>query len=718
MRRTTRIVVAGLLATGLFMVLALLPVGPLTRLTSVASAHALLVRSNPQANAKLRAPPQQVTLEFTENINIQASRVVVVDTTNRRVDSNDVRSNNANPNRIVVGLPLIPAGTYVVAYRVQSAADGHVTGGSFIFRIARPDGSVPPIPKVLPTGAIPGGGGTAAPGSATIDGPTVLQALATWLALVALAVWVGGVIWETWVQPLGLPNAAGRIAVAAAAARRFRRLAPYLLGGIVVADVGIVLAQAAALAGEWAGMISLPVLRAVLFGSRFGTFWWLRQGTALAALGLTAVALHRGWRTFRVPDPTTGTGHAMPSEAEYAPDVTPSWSRALLATVRDVPHLPRRLVAGWRALSVVGQLEVLLAACLLVAFGLSGHAAAVPADRFAFALSVDLLHLLANTAWVGGLAYIGFILLPAPRGMDPRTRARTIARGLPAFSAIAIVSAVLLAVTGSLSTTIRLTSIEQFVTTAYGRTLFVKIELFLLMAAISAYHAFVLRPRLATELRHGAQDTSVETLAAASRPAARGSRRAGEVDISVPPATTTPGATGMAAEAETDSVPARIQRLTERLEDWLRREALLGLGVLLCVALLAALAGSLAATPGGSTAASSSSGPIVKTGQAGSYPITFNLSPGAFGTNTFTVTVKDSQGKPLDKAIVRVKTLMLDMDMGEQTIPLDAAGDGSPGVYSGQGDLTMAGNWKVTVIVLPANQSKPVTAEFTFKVGF
>jgi putative copper export protein len=39
-----------------------------------------------------------------------------------------------------------------------------------------------------------------------------------------------------------------------------------------------------------------------------------------------------------------------------------------------------------------------------------------------------------------------------------------------------------------------MTSFDQLVTTAYGRTLVIKILLFLLMAGISAYHAFALRP--------------------------------------------------------------------------------------------------------------------------------------------------------------------------------------------------------------------------------
>ncbi len=214
-------------------------------------------------------------------------------------------------------------------------------------------------------------------------------------------------------------------------------------------------------------------------------------------------------------------------------------------------------------------------------------------------------------------------LIPSLRHLSLGQRARILAMGLPKFSALALVAAVTLAATGSLSATIHVSSPLQILTTAYGRILAIKIELFLVMAAVSAYHAFALRPRLAHELTHEQQilvespngslvqqsatntgHISVKqgTLgdAASSSSASQMRRTRGSLD----PRDATPTTIDRPGESVEEQAPMvisgdrgvtlRAERLAERLEDWLRREAMLGVALLLCVALLAVFAGSLA----------------------------------------------------------------------------------------------------------------------------
>ncbi|MGH2516565.1 MAG: copper resistance protein CopC, partial [Ktedonobacterales bacterium] len=453
-------------------------------LLPIASAHALLVRSDPAEHAVLQAPPSQVRLWFSEAVNAATSHAVVVDTTNREVDNHDSHVNSGDATQMDVGVPLLPAGTYVVAWQTQSADDGHITSGSFYFQIARPDGSVPAVPAQLPTGHIPGAGGSSANGGA--DAQSLVQAVFTWLALLFMTFWAGGLIWETWIHAPGTSHDPDVAEAARAAARRFRRLATNALCLVLVADVGIVLAQAADLAGEWSGAVSPPLLRAILFGSRYGDFWWLRQLTVLAALVLFYLADRRGWQPYRAEPVRLGAESFDIPSLSATLDASLSWRREVLAALRGIPHLPGRLARGWRMRTLLGRTELLLGALLILAFALSGHAAAVPASEFAYALTVDLFHLVAEAAWVGGLFYISAVFVPALRTLTERGRARVLALGLPEFGAVAIVCAVALAATGSLSTTIHLTGIEQFLTTAYGRILAVKIEFFLFMVAISA----------------------------------------------------------------------------------------------------------------------------------------------------------------------------------------------------------------------------------------
>jgi copper transport protein len=662
-----------------------------------AAAHALPVKTNPSARELVQAPPPRVVIQFSENVNPEVASIRVLDQARRPVDSNDTQVDPTDPRTVSVSLPLLKSGTYTVVWRVQSADDGHVSSGSYYFQIARADGSAPPAPTTDATGAVNDAS------AAILDGPSLFQAIATWIALALLTVWVGGLIWETWILNPATTRDADLATATQAAVRRFRALIPTVLGLLVLANVAVVVAQAAASAGDWSGAISPTYLRAVLFGSRYGAFWWMRQIVALVALYLTYAATSRGWASARAAKDSALTQEDMTADA------IPDWRRELVTTLRGIGKLPGRLIQGWRARSWFGQIELLLAALLILAFALSGHAAAVSADRFTFAVSVDLLHLLANCAWLGGLFYISLVFVPALGQLAQRSRARALALGLPAFGAVAIVSAILLAATGSLNATVRMTSFNQLVTTAYGRTLVIKILLFLLMAGISAYHAFVLRPRLASALTTE-QSAPQQTIPAGVALASYG------VPAQIP--VSQGGAPAQSGHGD-NTVSGGARKLAGRLEDWLRREAILGLGVLLCAALLGAFAGSLATAP--TPIAGASSGAYVNTATTtpnGDYAVTLKVAPAKFGTNSFLATVKDKNGKPVEGASALLQTTMLDMDMGTQSLQLQAVGADSPGTYGGQADLDMGGDWGLAVKVLPPGGKDFETATYKVVVGY
>ena len=160
----------------------------------------------------------------------------------------------------------------------------------------------------------------------------------------------------------------------------------------------------------------------------------------------------------------------------------------------------------------------------------------------------------------------------------------------------------------------------------------------------------------------------------------------------------------------------RARALEERLRDWLRREAFLGGVVLLCVALLGIFAGSL--SPAAPTAgAATSGGLVVQTRQAGPYKVTLKVTPASFGSNTFTVSLKDAQGKPVDGAAVTITTIMLDMDMGPGSLQLQPQAALGPGVYTGDTDLTMAGHWQINVKIVPPGSTAPIVAPFKFSAS-
>jgi hypothetical protein len=77
------------------------------------------------------------------------------------------------------------------------------------------------------------------------------------------------------------------------------------------------------------------------------------------------------------------------------------------------------------------------------------------------------------------------------------------------------------------------------------------------------------------------------------------------------------------------------------------------------------------------------------------------------------LTIADTQGNPVQGAAILAETTMLDMDMGNDVLQLQADSS-SPGTFSGQSDLTMAGHWRVRLRILLPNEKTCVIVVFSF----
>src|SRR5260221_12721374 len=133
--------------TSRFLLLALpLAIGLTLFFPAVASAHAILLRSNPAADSVLSIAPQQVHMWFSEALNPAFSTAVVINALNKRVDNQDahVSPNDSTEMDLTLQSNLPPA-VYIVVYRTDSAVDGHILRGSFIFSIAGPVVTVPTL---------------------------------------------------------------------------------------------------------------------------------------------------------------------------------------------------------------------------------------------------------------------------------------------------------------------------------------------------------------------------------------------------------------------------------------------------------------------------------------------------------------------------------------------------------------------------------------------
>lgn len=114
--------------------LALAPVVAIA-LAPVASAHAFRVAADPPPGALLAIGPARVSATFNEQLNPAFTAVTVVGPDGNLWSTGEPQARGAVAS--VGVLPLGPAGTYTVNYRVTSA-DGHVVSGSWSFQLTVP----------------------------------------------------------------------------------------------------------------------------------------------------------------------------------------------------------------------------------------------------------------------------------------------------------------------------------------------------------------------------------------------------------------------------------------------------------------------------------------------------------------------------------------------------------------------------------------------------
>lgn len=99
-----------------------------------AFAHAFLDHAAPAVGSAVHAPPAELRLWFTEELESAFSTARVLDAHGKQVDRQDPSVDPHDRRLLRVSLPTLAPGTYRVAWRVRSHT--HVTAGDFTFDVA------------------------------------------------------------------------------------------------------------------------------------------------------------------------------------------------------------------------------------------------------------------------------------------------------------------------------------------------------------------------------------------------------------------------------------------------------------------------------------------------------------------------------------------------------------------------------------------------------
>jgi methionine-rich copper-binding protein CopC len=105
-----------------------------TLYANVASAHAVLVSSNPANGSILSQPPKEIRLSFNEAIETRFSSVRLTRSGGKKVQTGGSSSDAQKRSDLVVPLAPLPPGKYQVRWQATSA-DSHRIQESFGFEI-------------------------------------------------------------------------------------------------------------------------------------------------------------------------------------------------------------------------------------------------------------------------------------------------------------------------------------------------------------------------------------------------------------------------------------------------------------------------------------------------------------------------------------------------------------------------------------------------------
>jgi putative copper export protein/mono/diheme cytochrome c family protein/peroxiredoxin len=140
-------------------------------------------------------------------------------------------------------------------------------------------------------------------------------------------------------------------------------------------------------------------------------------------------------------------------------------------------------------------LALWLAAALVTAPVFAGHAAAGEGVWLLAQLTMDGLHLLAASLWLGGLAMFALFLLWLGR-LDHVWREAAFRATTRRFSILGFASVVVLIVTGAFNAWILVGGVPPLAGTTYGKLLLVKLALLLPLIVIAAINLLKLKPRI------------------------------------------------------------------------------------------------------------------------------------------------------------------------------------------------------------------------------
>jgi putative copper export protein/methionine-rich copper-binding protein CopC len=632
---------------------------------SVASAHAFVIGSDPVDGSTISTVPRVVHIYFNAAISSVSNAHVYVVQNGDLVDITASHSTipGDNPRQLDTLLKFpeqLPQGSYEVRWAAVALDDGHTTNGIIGFNVVVSSSGLSGTPTLGPSTS---NNLNDAGGAHVLDFTGILSVAWDWLVLVGLLVWIGILVTEQII----LASMNHTSTALDRARKRAMSLQWLCLTAILFGELVSLVLHTSRLTETLAIRFNLLTMLQLLVSTNYGILLLIRIALVLVAMGL----LYRTQRSYtnrtdivpsrplqQVPNSgplrrtisqelhTTGPLKSVTKERpeqSYVPTIQrPSWYYA----------------SGW----------LLIAGLILLTRVLSSDAAQTMQPHIS-AIMLDWLFMVALGTWLGGLAYLAYILLPLLLVIDRDRDAGLLVLLQRRFAPFHLAAMFVLLVCGLFLTEASINNAQLLLSDPYGRTLLVLVALVVLMLILGIYALFVIRPRLT----HQALLLPV-------------------VDSELP---------ARRARQSTLEQTGRTLKSVISIQTWL------GAGVLLCLALMAYFAPPIVFPkvtytnpPAQATATSN-----MQTQQVGDLSVTLQVIPAKVNAaNTLILILTDNAGNAVKDARVQVNTNMQIMDMGTAHATINGGNPVYATTFDKNAAFSMAGAWNINVTIQRPNQ--------------
>ncbi len=704
-----------------------------------ALAHAFVIGSDPVDGSTISAAPTTIRIFFNADISPASIAHVYAfapggPTDGRLVDGgrSTIPANNARElDTPLLSPSTLPQGSYEVKWTAIATDDGHATHGLIGFNLGYSVTGLSGTPTLGPitSNILP-----------QLNQQGVLAIMWEWLTSLALIFWIGIVIIESLlVLGAGASPGDSNGGIIPTLKKQGRPLQWLCLSALLVGEIiNLILRSALLTTALTLPGIDVAAIRQLVLETSYGHLWLIRMGLICLAL-IFLWWTTRGQNDTLAPSSQAragaspartllrsglqrriGYGLGLPPPwsskhfSKLRQGLPPPWSKSRFSKLRqevaealadaeeqgtvqeDVAKPDRETIeapssmqspantgAINRAPTTVPRWHTLawliLAGLILLTIAFSADTAQLAQQQIS-AIVLIWLQLLAQAAWFGGAAYLGFVLLPLLPTIASDSRGELLVNVLRSYTPLLLAALSVLFISELFLIETTISDASQWLNDPYGRALLINILLLVLMLIFTGYSFFYLLPKLRRQI------------------------------ILLP--------------VVNADLPARRTRrsVLEQTESSLKRSmhilAVMGAFVLLCVAFMGFFAPPIVFPPLNIGTISSFAHPTnaqaIQTQQIGNLSVSLEVVPAQADTsNTVIITLKDNSGTPVTDAHVRISTNMELMNMGTARKDL-LAQDGSStyvAVFSAGQAFSMAGSWDVTLSIQRPN-SAPVQAQF------